>query len=660
MRTMRLLVILTVVLRAAAAADIPQIISYQGKVTDAAGNPVPDASYTMRFRMNDAPTGGGVLWDSGELSVPLTGGVFSVLLGESPQPALSLDFSADYWLQVTFAGVDQSPRQRMASTGYAYMASGLAVGTEVSGAITSAPNAALKASNTATTGAHHGLYGWSSSTAGAGVYGYANSTTGTSSGVTGYARSNTGRAVSGYAAATSGGSYGGHFATASRDGAGVYGEGGWIGVHGVATQTSDIVTGVYGETGSPSGIGVRGHATATTENAEGGRFLTRAPAGRGVYGLAYATTGESCGGYFETFSPSGVGIRGTVNAYSGTSSGVLGLSNSPSGRGVHGTAPLYGIYGEATGNSGVTAGGYFETVSPEGTGVRGTATATTGVTYGMFGRVYSTTDGARAINGRAYGTTGLTYGVYGRSDSGNGIGVYGIAATAGLSYGVYGAAQASNGIGVYGEGNIGGRFVSIASSSSGVSAAGGYSGGYFEDSNSNSSWAHVGSGTYKIYGNGTVNFVQNHPIHHDRVIVYTCPEGDEAATYTRGTARLSGGEARVSLGETFQWVTNPEVGLTAHVTPRGACEGLFVEMLSTTEMVVRELHDGRSDVVFDYIVYGLRSGFEEVSVVQEKIQEAPVPSMEEHHSRYAAYPQLRQYNALARFQAMRAATDARP
>ena len=31
-------------------AEIPQMISYQGKVTDSGGTPVADGSYTMRFR----------------------------------------------------------------------------------------------------------------------------------------------------------------------------------------------------------------------------------------------------------------------------------------------------------------------------------------------------------------------------------------------------------------------------------------------------------------------------------------------------------------------------------------------------------------------------------------------------------------------------------
>ena len=102
-------------------------------------------------------------------------------------------------------------------------------------------------------------------------------------------------------------------------------------------------------------------------------------------------------------------------------------------------------------------------------------------------------------------------------------------------------------------------------------------------------------------GNGTKNFVQNHPLSQDKVIVYTAMEGDEAATFTRGSARLVNGVATVKLSETFQWVTNPDIGLTAHLTPRGEWSNLYVASLSTTEMVVRDV-DGSRKGAFDYIV----------------------------------------------------------
>jgi hypothetical protein len=186
-------------------------------------------------------------------------------------------------------------------------------------------------------------------------------------------------------------------------------------------------------------------------------------------------------------------------------------------------------------------------------------------------------------------------------------------------------------------------------------------GGYFEGNNGGGDFVCTGDGTYagiawlggmKIYGTGSVNFVQNHPTNKDQVIVYAAPEGDEVATYTRGTGKLVGGEVKIQLGETFKWVTNPDIGLTAYLTPRGDCKGLYVASLSTSELVVKELQGGTSDVAFDFIVYGLRIGFEEVCIVREKTMESYIPSMVYHRDQYNKYPELRHFNSLERFRQM--------
>jgi hypothetical protein len=72
--------------------------------------------------------------------------------------------------------------------------------------------------------------------------------------------------------------------------------------------------------------------------------------------------------------------------------------------------------------------------------------------------------------------------------------------------------------------------------------------------------------------------------------------------------------------------------------------------------VVSGPEDGPQDLAFDYTVYGLRIGFEEASIVQEKEREACIPSPNHHRALYERKPDLRQYNALEPFRAMRAAT----
>jgi type VI secretion system secreted protein VgrG len=150
---------------------------------------------------------------------------------------------------------------------------------------------------------------------------------------------------------------------------------------------------------------------------------------------------------------------------------------------------------------------------------------------------------------------------------------------------------------------------------------------------------------------GVKNFVQNHPHHADLSVVYTALEGDEAGTYTRGAARLEGGVARVTLGETFAWVTNPETGLTAHVTPRGQQARLYVESVSTNQLVVRSDDPADASAEFDYIVHGLRIGYEEYGVVQPRRLESALPAPRSFDALYAGREELRALNAAARFRA---------
>ena len=214
-------------------------------------------------------------------------------------------------------------------------------------------------------------------------------------------------------------------------------------------------------------------------------------------------------------------------------------------------------------------------------------------------------------------------------------------------------------VGIYAYGNsIGGYFLNtsytsnvyVAVGSVGIDAHGSDAGGTFSG-NSGMTWTDVAPAGYKIYGTGTVSFVQNHPEEKDKVIVYAAPEGDEVAVYTRGTARLVDGEARVALGATFRWVTNPDIGLTAHLTPVGTWSDLYVGRRAP-KCSSYASRGGATDAVFDYIVYGLRIGFEESSIVQHKESESFIPSMEDHRELYVAEPELRAYNALERFRAM--------
>ena len=341
-------------------AEIPQVISYQGKITDSGGTSVPDGSYTMRFRIMDGPTGANVLWDSGNRTIATSGGVFSVLLGESPQPSLDLEFDQEYWLLVTFEGVNQTPRQPLASTGYAYMASGLVAGTEVVGSVDTGAMTALKVTNRAPTGFTYGVYGVSSSTQGRGVCGHATATSGLVYGILGRCDSTLGYGVYGTATATSGdtnGVYGVSFSSTGR------------GVLGIAASTTGAAFGVYGSSASTSGRGVHGYAAATSGNAYGVYGESSSGQGVGVYAKATST---ASGGSYAIYAD---GEFTGLYCVSHESDAIIGFADS-------GIGASYGVKGESAGNNGVGVYGHASNdIGDDSHGVYG---RTDGDGYGVY------------------------------------------------------------------------------------------------------------------------------------------------------------------------------------------------------------------------------------------------------------------------------------
>ncbi|RKZ25395.1 hypothetical protein DRQ29_06380, partial [bacterium] len=101
---------------------IPGQINYQGKLTDASGVAI-DGTHNLTFALYDAETDGTLLWQESHSSVSVNKGLFDVILGESNPLPDTLDFSAQYWLQITVDGEDLSPRIPLTSVPYAFRAS---------------------------------------------------------------------------------------------------------------------------------------------------------------------------------------------------------------------------------------------------------------------------------------------------------------------------------------------------------------------------------------------------------------------------------------------------------------------------------------------------------------------------------------------------------
>ncbi len=117
---------------------------------------------------------------------------------------------------------------------------------------------------------------------------------------------------------------------------------------------------------------------------------------------------------------------------------------------------------------------------------------------------------------------------------------------------------------------------------------------------------------------GAKLFVQDHPTDPEKEIVYVALEGGEAGTYTRGSAQLESGVAEIELPDDFVLVTN-ERGLTVQITPTEMVNGmLYVSEKSRCKIVVKASNKKDTEISFDFIVNGVRVGFENHQPIRNK------------------------------------------
>lgn len=106
---------------------------------------------------------------------------------------------------------------------------------------------------------------------------------------------------------------------------------------------------------------------------------------------------------------------------------------------------------------------------------------------------------------------------------------------------------------------------------------------------------------------GWSNFVINHPLKPGHRLIYTAPEASEVLLFHRGSDKLANGERVINFPDHFQVMSDPRK-ITAYVTPREDCRGLFVKEVDKTRMVVKECAGGSSNTAFDFIVFTIRDG----------------------------------------------------
>lgn len=99
-------------------AQIPRTLSYQGVLTDSLGNPKPDGSYSITFRLYDVINSGTALWTEAK-TVQVKRGLFTTILGDQTVLSSSLKFDKPYWLSIQVATEPElSPRLPLTAVGY--------------------------------------------------------------------------------------------------------------------------------------------------------------------------------------------------------------------------------------------------------------------------------------------------------------------------------------------------------------------------------------------------------------------------------------------------------------------------------------------------------------------------------------------------------------
>ncbi len=315
-----------------------------------------------------------------------------------------------------------------------------------------------------------------------------------------------------------------------------------------------------------------------------------------------------------------------LNAISvNSSSPDLSLSNAgsgdgidistASGNGVTVTAGPFGFRSQTATTDAVVAqggfdGGYF-----------------IGVADGIFAEDDTDATFDAGLVGFEFGSTTETLGVWAYSASPAGFGVYGEQVNSSSSTylydgpsGVWG--DSSAGVGVNGTSDSAYGVVGFTADTTGGPYAGGLfinnsgTGGlptlYAYDPTTGALCTATTSGSFSCNGKLGVTVDVG-----SSKVGLSAIEGPESWFEDAGTARLSKGEAVVSLEPIFGQTVNTDIDYHVFLTPNGDCKGLYVEQKSATSFVVRELGGGTSNIAFDYRIMAKRKGYEQIRLADE-------------------------------------------
>jgi hypothetical protein len=100
---------------------VPPLLNFQARLAKPDGTPVPNGTYSIKFTLFDAVTGGTQKWTQTD-SVTVKNGVFVALLGKTTALTDAV-FAGNLWLEIK-VGTDPAltPRQQLVSVAYALKA----------------------------------------------------------------------------------------------------------------------------------------------------------------------------------------------------------------------------------------------------------------------------------------------------------------------------------------------------------------------------------------------------------------------------------------------------------------------------------------------------------------------------------------------------------
>jgi len=107
-----------------ALAAVSGTMNYQGRLTNASGQNVPDGTYSLKFKIYDASLVGTTLWAE-TLNVSVASGLFSVQLGAVHSLSSSIFSGPDRWLGIAIGTDPESaPRSKFTTVAYAFSVDG--------------------------------------------------------------------------------------------------------------------------------------------------------------------------------------------------------------------------------------------------------------------------------------------------------------------------------------------------------------------------------------------------------------------------------------------------------------------------------------------------------------------------------------------------------